>query len=58
MAHETRLTYDGDGQPLTVSDALGNTVRLTYDFGNVAIITDPLGRTVQRYATGRGGRSA
>jgi len=43
------FTYDANGNPLTATDALGNTTRFTYDpvFNKVTSITDPLGNVTQ-----------
>jgi len=50
------FTYDANGNVLTTTDALGNTLTLTYDptFNQLTSLTDPLGQVVTIDYDGRG----
>ena len=54
LSHQTTLTYNAAGQPLTVTTPAGTT-QFGYDSGDLATITDPLGRTSSQFidAVGR-----
>lgn len=54
LSHQTGLTYDVQGQPLTITTPAG-TIQLPYDQGDLATITDPLGKITTRF-TDPGGR--
>ena len=54
LSHQTGFTYDAQGQPLTITTPAG-TIQLTYDQGDLATITDPLGKITTRF-TDPGGR--
>jgi RHS repeat-associated protein len=54
LAHQTSFTYDPQGQPLTIATPAG-TMQLGYALGDLATITDPLGKTTTRF-TDPGGR--
>lgn len=44
-----RLTYNEFGQPVTATNGAGHTTTYTYDLGDLAAVTDPLGRTTQAF---------
>ena len=48
-AGDLSYTYDEFGNRTSVTDALGNTTRFTYDtrFNAIATVTDPMGRVTQ-----------
>jgi len=50
-----QFTYNADSQPLTVTDANGNTTSFTYSGGNLTVVADPLGNlaTMTYTSTGR-----
>src|SRR5262250_1447407 len=48
LGHRTSFTYDAQGQPLTVTTSAGTT-QLSYDQGDLATITDPLGKVTTRF---------
>jgi RHS repeat-associated protein len=54
LGQAVTFTYNGAGQPLTVTTQAGTTT-LTYDTGDVASVTDPIGNTTARFtdAVGR-----
>src|SRR6266850_1894983 len=54
LTHQTTLTYNAQGQPATIRDALTNTTTLDYYDGDLAIITDPTGKTTRRFTDGGG----
>ena len=54
LGHRTSFTYDAQGQPLTVTTPAGTT-QLSYDQGDLASITDSLGKVTTRF-TDPGGR--
>lgn len=51
LGHSWNFAYNAQGQVQTVTDALtpANTTTLTYDHGDLASVTDPLGRTSPLY---------
>ena len=54
LGHRTSFTHDAQGQPLTVTTPAG-TMQLSYDQGDLATITDSLGKVTTRF-TDPGGR--
>jgi RHS repeat-associated protein len=54
LTHQTTMTYNAQGQPATIQDALTNTTTLDYYDGDLAIITDPTGKTTRRFTDGGG----
>jgi YD repeat-containing protein len=57
LAHQTSFTYDPQGQPLTIATPAG-TMQLGYALGDLATITDPLGKTTTRSPTRAAASSA
>lgn len=55
LNNQTTLTYNAAGQPLSITDSLQHAIQFTYDSGDLATVTDPLGRAVMRFvdAVGR-----
>jgi YD repeat-containing protein len=49
LTHEATFTYNPAGQPITVTTPAGTT-SFTYDVGDVASITNPLGRVTTRFS--------
>lgn len=49
LGHRTTLTYNTAGQPQSLTDPLNQTTRLAYDGPDLIAITDPLGRTTERF---------
>jgi RHS repeat-associated protein len=49
LGHKTSAEYNADGQPVTITNALGKTTKLGYAFGDLTSVTDPLGRTTKRF---------
>ena len=56
LGHAASFTYNAQGQVQTVADALGHLTTLTYDHGDLAAVTDPLGRTATFYTDAIGRR--
>src|SRR5262249_47423013 len=54
LSHQTTFTYNAQGQPLTITTPAGTT-QFSYDQGDLATITDPLGKVAARF-TDPGGR--
>lgn len=54
LGNATRYSYNGVGQVTTITNALGKALALTYSQGDLVAVTDPLGRTVNRYTDGVG----
>jgi YD repeat-containing protein len=54
LTHQTSLSYDLQGQPQTITTPAGTT-QLSYEGGDLATITDPLGKVTTRF-TDPGGR--
>jgi RHS repeat-associated protein len=50
VSNQTNLTYNSQGQPLTVTNAPNQTITYTYDAGIVASVSDPLSRTAQMFS--------
>ncbi len=45
LTHTTQLTYNGAGQPLTLTDPLTHTTTFTYEQGVLRLVKDHLNRT-------------
>jgi RHS repeat-associated protein len=54
LGHKVSAEYDPEGQPTSVTNALGKTTKLGYEFGALTSITDPLGRTTRRFVDADG----
>jgi RHS repeat-associated protein len=54
LGHQTTLIYNSQGLPVSITDALGNTVQLSYSGGNLVGVTDPLGNTMARFVDSAG----
>lgn len=54
LGHQTTLTYNSQGLPLSATDALGNTTQSSYAGGDLVGLTDPLGNATTRFVDGAG----
>jgi RHS repeat-associated protein len=54
LNHTTTITPHPTGQPAAIQTPLNHTTTFTYDAGDLVTITDPLGRTTQRFLDGAG----
>lgn len=54
LGNKQGFAYNGAGQPVSVTNGAGETTALAYDFGDLATVTDPLGRTVQYFTDSLG----
>ncbi|HBH81529.1 MAG TPA: RHS repeat protein, partial [Nitrospira sp.] len=45
LGHTTQITYNGSGQPLTITDPLTHTTTFTYEQGILRSVRDHLNRT-------------
>jgi RHS repeat-associated protein len=54
LDNQTTIAYNTTGQPISITDALNNTVQFTYDGGDLTAITNPLGKTVKRFIDSAG----
>jgi RHS repeat-associated protein len=49
LQHHTTLSYNGAGQPLSATDALGHTTTFTYALGDLSSVTTPLLHTWKQW---------
>ena len=54
LSNQTKLTYNPYGQAVSITDPLQNTFQFSYDGGDLAGITNPLGHTYTRYVDAAG----
>jgi RHS repeat-associated protein len=54
IGNATTIAPGRDGRPTSVTDALGHSATFTYDLGDLATMTDSLGRTTSRLSDGAG----
>ena len=54
LGNASTFAYNGAGQVVTLTDALGNATQLSYDFGDLSTVTDPLARTTNLYTDALG----
>ena len=54
LENETTLEYNGDGQPISITNPEEGETTLAYEHGDLASITDPLGRTTSQFTDALG----
>jgi RHS repeat-associated protein len=54
LGHSVLASYDGEGRPISLTDANGNTSSLLYSGANLVSLTDALGRKISRGVDGIG----
>jgi RHS repeat-associated protein len=54
LDHKTSYEYNSEGQPTSIENALGKKTKLSYEFGYLTSVTDPLGRTTRQFVNALG----
>ena len=54
LENETTLEYNGNGQPISITNPEEEETTLGYDHGDLASMTDPLGRTTSQFTDALG----
>jgi RHS repeat-associated protein len=54
LGHETSFEYNPEGQPTAITNGAGETTKLGYEHGDLATLTDSLGRESRQFVDGLG----
>jgi RHS repeat-associated protein len=54
LGHKTSFEYNGEGERTSITNPLGKVTKLTYEFGDLTAVTDPLSRSTKQFVDSLG----